>query len=77
VSSLLELACGWESVDDPNGGSETGTETTMRGEVGSSDGRGVSIGPRDDTGGGDRGTGGDISMEMGVVILAVSVRGSV
>jgi hypothetical protein len=75
----LELACGWESVDDPNRGSETGTETTMRGEVGSSDGRGVSIGPRDDTGGGDRlrGTGGDISMEMGVVILAVSVRGSV
>ena len=49
MSSLLELACCWVSVVDPNGDSEIGTETRMR-EGGWQHG-GVGIGPRDGVGG--------------------------
>ena len=78
MSSLLKLACCREGVVDPDGDSEMGTETVMRGDVGSSGGGGR--GPRDEIGGGDRATGGGLEgvrMRMGTTTSELSARGSV
>ena len=52
MSSLLELACGWVSVVNPDGDSKTGTETRVREGGWQHGGVGVGIGPRDEVGGG-------------------------
>ena len=51
--SLSEWACGRENVVDPDGDSEMGTETRMSGRVWQRGDGGVSIGPREEVGGGE------------------------
>lgn len=72
MSSLFELACGRGSVGDPDKGFGVGGEMRIVGEVGSGGDGGVGIETRGETGGGNRGTGGDTSVETGVVISVVS-----
>jgi len=81
VSSLLELACGRACVVDPDGDSETGTETGAREEVDSKTDSGISRGSRVEIGGGSRagivGGLGGVKVRAGVTTSKNSARGSV
>ena len=79
MASLLELASSWEGDIVPDVDSEMGRETWMMGMVGSSDGD-DGIEPIDEVREGEGvswTTGGDMLVEVGVVISKISVRGSV
>ena len=80
MSSLLELACGWVNVVDPDRDSKMGAETRiMEGDWQHGGGGGVGIGPRDEVGGGRAICGGlgGVMMKTGVATLGISTRGSV
>ena len=80
MSSWLELACGRERSVDPDVDSKMGAETRMRrGDWQRGGGGGGDIWPRDEVGvgGGWTTSGEDVWVEMGIVILKFSVRGSV
>ena len=80
MSSLLELACGWGSIVDPNRDSKMDTEARRR-EVDwqHGGGGGVRMGPRDE-GGGGQAMGGElrgVMIEMRVATSGISARCSV
>ena len=80
MASLLELASGREGDIVPDVNSEMGRETWMMGMAGSSDGDDDGIEPIDEVREGEGvswTTGGDMLVEVGVVIWKISVRGSV
>ena len=75
----MELACGREGVNDPDGDSEMGVETMMMGRFGSGGGEDVGVRPRDEVGvGGDWGAGGENELvKTGVATSRRGLKGSV
>ena len=80
MSSLLELACGWGSIVDPDGDSKMGTERRIReGDWQRGGGGGSGIGPRDEVEGARAMGGGlgGVMIETRVATSGISARGSV